>query len=352
MSASKKNTIIICSVLCIVVLCFVLIALFVGKIPMNDENTVGNTAGNLNNGGLFCESDGVVYFSNAYDNNSLYSMNPDESDIKKLGVNSVSYINAGGDYLYYYMESGTNAGNSGTGLGYMGRTAGIYRSNKNGKHTSCLDRTYSNIAQLCGNYIYYQAYNTKTGSKLNKVKIDKSEKAVTIADYIINPASYYNGNIYFNGTEDDHYLRTLNISNDSISTVWEGNIWNPVYMDNYVYYMDLDSNYHLCRYSLSDNVVEALTKDRVDFFNVYDYYIYYQTNSETEPALKRMYIDGSNPETVAEGVFENINITSEYVYFNEYDIPTPVYRTATFGNVSVGTFDAANAAAAQNAKNK
>ena len=72
---------------------------------MNDAYTVGNTAGNLNNGGLFCESDGKVYFANAYDNNTLYSMNPNETEQTKLGVNSVASINAGGDYLYYYMES-------------------------------------------------------------------------------------------------------------------------------------------------------------------------------------------------------------------------------------------------------
>ena len=35
---------------------------FHGKIEMNPEGTVGNTAGNLNNGGLFCEYEDVVYF--------------------------------------------------------------------------------------------------------------------------------------------------------------------------------------------------------------------------------------------------------------------------------------------------
>ena len=37
----------------------------------------GNTAGNLYNGGLFCEYDGTVYFSNPSDGGKLYSMSPD-----------------------------------------------------------------------------------------------------------------------------------------------------------------------------------------------------------------------------------------------------------------------------------
>lgn len=345
MTTKTKNIIIVSSIFAILAV-IITIIIITSRMPMNNSNVTGNTAGNLNNGGLFCESDGRVYFANAYDNNTLYSMNPDETDIKKLGVNSASSINAGGDYLYYYMESGKDGGE---GLGYMGRTAGIYRSLKNGKKTKCLDRTYAVTMQLCGNYLYYQDYNNKTGTRLTKIKIDKSDKT-TIADYVINPASYVNGYIYFNGTQDDHALYTLNTANDSITSIWPGNIWNPVYLDGYVYYMDVANDYRLCRYSMSQNLVEVLTNDRVDFFNVTYNYIYYQKSSQTDPALKRMYIDGSNPEVVANGVYKNINITSQYVYFNQYDSPVPVYKTSISGPVNVTTFDAARNAVTQNSK--
>ncbi len=345
MSTTKKNILIIGCVVAVFALA-VIILLLTSKIPMNDENTVGNTAGNLNNGGLFCESDGIVYFANAYDNNALYSMNPDGSNMKKLNANSVASINAAGKYLYYYMESGVSGGE---GLGYMGRTAGIYRSEKNGKKTVCLDRTYAVTMQLCGNYLYYQDYNNKTGTQLTKIKIDKTDKA-TVADYVINPASYANGIIYFNGTQNDHALYTLRTASDSISSIWQANIWNPVYQDGYIYYMDVDNDYRLCRYSMSEDVIEVLTDDRIDFFNVYYNYIYYQKSSTSDPALKRMYIDGSEPEIVAQGVYENINITSQYVYFNQYDAPIPVYQTSTFGPVSVTTFDAARNAVMENMK--
>lgn len=346
MTTTKKSIIIVCVVVCVLASLFA-VAILTGKIPMNDAYMVGNTAGNLNNGGLFCESDGKVYFANAYDNNSLYSMNADESEMVKLNGNSVASINAGGDYLYYYMESGTN----GKGLGFMGRTAGIYRSEKDGKHTTCLDRTFAVTMQLCGNYLYYQDYSNKAGTVLSKIKIDKSEK-VEVADYVINPASCVNGQIYFNGTKDDHRLYTLNTATDTITSIWTDDIWNPVYLDGYVYYMDVQNNYRLCRYNMPENVIEVLTNDRVDFFNIYSGYIYYQKSSKTEPALKRMYIDGSNSEVVADGVYENINITSQYVYFNQFGAPVPVYKTSTFGSVYVSTFDAAANAAAANMNNK
>ena len=83
------------------------ISSFMNRIPSNDISVTGNTGGNLNNGGLFCELDGKIYFANSYDNDRMYSMNIDGTDLKKLTSSSVAHINGAGDYLYYFMDSGS-----------------------------------------------------------------------------------------------------------------------------------------------------------------------------------------------------------------------------------------------------
>ncbi len=313
-----------------------IISSLAGKVPPNDISVTGNTAGNLNNGGLYAESNGKVYFSNAYDNGCLYSMNSDETEFEKLSTNQVNSINVGGNFLYYYMDSS----GGGTGLGYVVRTYGVYRSKLNGNDTKCLDRNAAVTMQLVGDYVYYQRYNNKDFTKFYKVKTDKSENEL-VSDIIINPAACYNGVIYFNGTEENHYLYSLDTRTDSISTVFEGNLWYPSYNAGYIYYMDVSSNYRLCRYSLYENTVEILTNDRVDTFNVGDSYIYYQRNSATDPALMRMRLDGSEPEVVASGNYTNINLTSTYAYFNAFGSDVPVYHTPVNGPVNVTTFTAA-----------
>jgi hypothetical protein len=310
------------------------------RIPSNDISVTGNTAGNLNNGGLFCENDGKVYFANAYDNGCLYSMNPDGSDMKKLVSGNVSSINAAGNYLYYFMDTA----NSGAGFGYVIRSYGIYRIQTNGKNSTCLVRDASVTMQLVGDYLYYQRYNNTDYTKFYKVKTDKSEN-VLVSDDIINPAACADGIIYYNGQGKDHYLYALNTRNDSVSTVYEGNLWYPVYKDGYIYYMDVGNDYRICRYSLTDQTAEVLTGDRADSFNVGNSYIYYQKNDTSSPALMRMGLDGSNPETVAEGNYQNINITSSYVYFNEFNNEVPVYRTPSDGIVDVTVFEEARDAA-------
>ncbi|MCR4788720.1 MAG: DUF5050 domain-containing protein [Lachnospiraceae bacterium] len=310
------------------------------RTKFNDDAAIGNTAGNINNKGLFAENDGRVYFSNPYDRGYLYSMNPDETDMKKIANSHVTNILAYGDYVYYYLDTA----NGGTGLGYVVRTFGLYRTNKDGKNAVCLDRTACTAMQLVGNYIYYQRYNNTDFTKTYKVKIDKSENEL-VSDVIINPAAADYGRIYFNGTEKDHYLYALDTGQDIIYTVYQGNLWYPQYSNGYVYYMDVSDDYKICRYSLSANTVEILTNDRADMFNVLGDVIYYTKSDAAEPALKRMRIDGSNNEIVAPGIYCDINLTSQYAYFRQYGTEVPMYHTSLTGPISISPFTAAEDAA-------
>lgn len=305
-------------------------------IAQNPETLVGNTAGNLNNGGYFCQDGNMVFFANAYDSNCLYSMNVDETNMKKLSKSQVKYINAGGDYLYYYQENSTSAKD----LGFVRQISGIYRLEKDGSGSFCISSDLSGIVTLIGNNLYYQHYDNQDGMTLYKSTTNK-ENEEEIASYIVNPSSYGIGYIFFNGMEDNHNLYQLNVNTNNITAIWDGDVWNPTYHNGYIYFMDISNDYKLCRYSLRDKTKETLTSDRLDFFNIYGDVVYYQKNSTTEPALKRMNLDGSNPEIVDEGNYQNLNITSEYVYYNEFGIPIPVYKTPTTGPVDVQTFAAA-----------
>jgi len=341
----KKQTILIISIAVVIVVLITAATILSNRISPVPEGTIGNTAGNLNNRGLFCEYDGKVYFSNAYDDGALYRMNPDETDIKKLNNSKAEYINAGGKYLVYYQKGSRSSGTA--GAKFVGAMNGVYRSNLNGKRTVCLDDDPSGTLLLIGNTVYYSHYDTDTALTLRKIGLDKS-KAETLTDYWLNPASCRDGLIYYSGTVDDHNLYTWDTASDTQTLLLEGNLYNPALVGDYVYYMNAADNYKLYRYSLTSGNTERLTDDRVDLFNVYDTVIYYQSNDASSPALKRMNADGSSPEVVADGIYSDINITSENVYFTGFNNDVPVYKTSTFGPVNVETFDAALNAALKN----
>ena len=329
MKKTYKNILIIA----ICILLFILMALalfFNGRISMNPAGTVGNTAGNLNNDGLFCEYDGTVYFSNASTGGSLYAMDPDETNVRQINDLRVRNILAGGKYLYFFQTGAASK----SGFGHIEGIKSFDRCKLNGDDITALTRDIVVTGQLVDNYLYLLTA-TNPGASFYKIKIDKSEQ-VQLADYNINPACVRNGIIYYNGTQNDHYLYALNTANDVSSELWRGNLWYPVLDGDYIYYMDVAENYRLCRYSLSRNEIEVLTRDRVDCFNVGSGYIYYQ-KSGNNSQLKFMRIDGSQNTVLAEGNYTHINMTSRYVYFQPYGDDTTTYHSL-LGSSNYGTF--------------
>jgi len=303
------------------------------KIPSNPAGTVGNTAGNINNGGLFAESDGVVYFSNSFDDDTLYCMNVDETDIRKISSSQVSNLLVAGNYLYYF-----HLGTSGTtGLGSVRAPRAFTRCRLDGSKASTVVRETVIKAQLVDDTLYMLG-SSDNGSYFFRVDTDGTDRTA-LADYIINPASAYNGLIYYNGTVSDHYLYTLNPSNDSVNTVLEYNMWNPVAYNGYVYFMDLKNDYRLCRYDLNSNIVEILSNDRIQAFNVGNGYIYYQTMGENS-GLYCMLCDGSWSLMLASGEYTDISMTSRYVYFKNYFDQGITYHSP-IGSGNYETFTAA-----------
>lgn len=322
---------ILAGILCLLFLGGFLLSYLQGRVSPNPAGTIGNTPGNLHNGGLFCESEGIVYFSNAADADSLYAMNPDESEPRKLGDMPVRNLLAGGDYLYYFQQKSQDT----TGFGSVTNTHSFNRCKRNGKSAVSLTRDVIVSGQLVDNYLYLLSAG-KNAPSFYKMKIDKSQ-TVQLADYAIDPACAYNGTIYYNGTLDDHALYSLNTSNDVSSKIWDGNLWYPVIDGDFLYYMDVENHYRLCRYSLSGQSVEILTKDRVDCFNVGNGFIYYQKNDAVSPQLICMHTDGSNAFVLADGNFTSINMTSRYVYFKEFGTDTVLYHSS-LGSGSYSSF--------------
>lgn len=340
---SNRKSILIMSAILLCLAGIAVAMILSNRIETNPSDKHGNFSGNLYNRGLFCEDEGRVFFSNPYDGGKMYSMNSDETDIKKILDYNVEYINAAGKHIYYYQTPENDA----VVMGFAGHTMGVYRCNKNGRRVMCLDRTPSGCLSLIGDYIYYQHFSNsnKEGMTLHKIKTDKTEN-VQVADYIIDPSCVYNGKMFFAATKDNHNLYMLDPATDTIETALEGSVWNPIIADGFIYYMKVSDDYKLYRYDAATGEDTKLTDDRVDTYNLNDSYIFYQSNGE-DAALKRMNLNGDDVIVIRSGVHKNINITSNAVYFTQFDTDVPVYRVGVY-NANLTEFSAARAAAEEN----
>ena len=298
----------------------------------------GNLAGNLHNGGYFFEMGNKVYFANPYDNDCLYSMDIDETNLKRLSSMRTKSISGENGFLYFYMDSTKKAGKV-TGLGAASNQFGIYRCKINGRNQECLVRDFCGEMQLCGEYVYFQ--NKTKGGFLEKIRVDKADRT-TVAPEMISPICYDDGTIYYTGVLSDHSLHALDTkAGDRIRDVLPGNIFFPVVNGGYIYYMNGQSNYSLWRTNLYSGETDIVTTERLDNFTMDDRYIYYTYSNGLLSQLKRCEHDGSNQTVLFQGVTNSLNLTSRYLYFKVYGNDDVMYHIPLDGSqgASVVTFN-------------
>jgi hypothetical protein len=334
---AKIRNIIIIILITVAVGSAVVVYFYLNMIPEVDPTVGGNTTGNLYNGGYFCEMDGKVYFRNNYDNGCMYSMNVDETDIKPVTTMNVYFISGNGNYLYFYMDS-QHLSLSTSGIGTTVKYYGVYQCHLDGTKQKCLYRGRTAAQAMCGNYIYFQVKDANGGSLL-KIKNDKTN-LTTISDEYIDPCGFCDGKIYFTGVTKDHNLYMMDTLNgDKITKIADGYIFYPIYHDGYIYYMDAVDNYHLKRMDLSTMKVEKLTNNRVECFNLNDQYIFYSVAESLTPALHVMTLDGSSDVAVHQGIFFNISLTSQYVYYTPAKDNTRMYHMPIDGSQPPSLFN-------------
>lgn len=301
------------------------------RVKYNAEGYIGNTSGNLINKGLFAEHNGKIYFANPYDNNQLYSMNSDCTDIKRLSDDSVSYINVTDNYIFYVRN---NFDPDNAGMVFRGQLYGIIRCKLNGQRGTALTADVITSMSLVGNRVYYNSYDD---GKIHTMytTIDKKETA-TIKNTPTALYSVADNRLYYSGTDSDHNIHSLDLSSGQADTLIEGNTYLASMDDNIIYYLDMANNYALTAYDTLTGATNVLYDDRCINYNIYDDVIFFQTEDGSN-ALHRMNIDGSNDTIIMTGNFDSISCTSQYTFFTVYG-QNMLYRVPTHGGTSVELF--------------
>ena len=294
---------------------------------MNQGYVNGNTAGNLYNGGLFCEYKGVIYFSNPSDGGKLYSMDSNGNNLKKLTNDNATYINVDENYIYYIRN------NTGSDLDYnfisFHRNA-LVRVDHDGKNLVLLDTEPSMYASLIGNYIYYIHYDKQEASTLYKVRIDGEEqrKVMSEAVYTCNAVGQF---FYYNGMSTDGSIHRYDSVSDTSIILYAGNCYQPIVKDNAdVYYIDGNSDYSIVRTDINFDNPTYVTRDSIEFYNVHENTIYYQRfDKKNASGLCMINTDGTGFYELKQGDFCDIHVTSTYVFFRDYHTKEMYYFSRT-----------------------
>ncbi len=312
----KRNLVLI--FLAFIIIVVVLVLKYSNRTIYNDEHVIGNTAGNLYNGGLFCEQGGSIYFSNSEDDGALYRMDSNFTDIDKLSTDKACFINVDSNYIYYSRINYAKENPSDNIFIFLNR--GIYRIDHNGNKIIKLYKDPNGLLSLYGNRILYQHYTNNTGITLYEVGID-AKNETKISDDPILPASYHNGYLYYAGAGEDHNIHAMDIETKQDSIVYSGNCYMPIATEKGIYFISLADDYALCFLDYSSQEPVTLVDDSCSFYNISAdcNTIYYQVDGGDNNRICKLDLTSGVTETIMDGNYKNIHVTSQYVFFRDYD---------------------------------
>ncbi|MDF2473002.1 MAG: hypothetical protein K0R21_784 [Anaerocolumna sp.] len=299
---------------------------YTNRTVYNDADAYGNTPGNLLNGGLFSELDDKIYFSNPKDDGTLYLMDQDLSNFKKINDDKAGYINSVGNYLYYVRMNYEKESSSSSIFSF--NNTGIYRIKPNGSSITMLYDDPSGVVNVSGNNLYYQHYNELEGLTFYTVGIDGLKERMISEDGIV-PLSIQNNILYYSGTEDDHNINTLNLESDSKSLLYTGNTYAPIVNHNYIYFMSLDDNYEIRRINIDGSNPTPVVNQRVSSYNISadGKYLYYQVDDSDNSGVFLLNLETMESEVILQGNFKGLHVAGDYFFFTDFDDTNTYYIT-------------------------
>ena len=332
-------------ILSIILTCLILAGAIVGitlslskgkELPENPSNYAGNTAANLYNHGTFVESNGKIYFANAYDNDYIYCMDTDLQNIKKLYEDSAEYLNidSEGQYLYYSRINYKKKEDP-SGQVFSFSDSGIYRLQTNGKNLARIFENMCGTVLLAGNTICFQFFGEADGDYDMYIMDTNGENLKRMTDYAITPVSYYQNSLYFGGTGQDHAIYQSPISFYAPDTIANVNAYQPVAASDGIYFISQSDNYSLCKLK-ADGTVSTIISERISTFNMTKdgLLLFYQVDGGKNNRLC-CYNQRTGQETVImEGDYKNLNTTGRYLFFESFDDSHLYYYEFLSGTVT------------------
>lgn len=304
------------------------------QMPDNPAFASGNLAGNLYNGGYFCEYNGEVYYSNASDRYYLYRIKADQSIVKEKEA-SVFSLNIYDGYLYYSKNS-IKAGNH----SYLSsHPYGIYQVNLKTRKRKCLTNSLAPYAALCGNTVLFQEY-TDTSLYFSRAEVGKKDET-RILDGGYITACAEGGYLYYAEVNGNHNIYRYNPLNSRTELVYSGNCSQPICIGNTLYFIDLEDGYSLKRVNLSGGEAQIITSEHCINYNTDGVTVFMEIENSPSGVfgLYRCDVDGTNMVQISAQACKNINMTSEYTYFTYFMDDSAWYRVPTRGNTAVTLFD-------------
>ena len=321
-------------ILLLIVAGLVTYSILTNKVYKSAAGTIGNTAGNLYNGGLFCENGGRIYFSNPNDDYTLYSMNLEFGDYKKLYNDYARYINVDENYVFYTRKN--NMKENPTQSVFIFYSTGVFRIRKNGTNLQMISSDPSGSLLLYDNQLYYQVYKDNALT-LHRIDIDKENDKKLFSDDT-PVVSDFDGRLYYSGALSDQNIHYLN-PNGNQTVAIETKAYLPIAMEEGIFYISTQNGYNIYLADYEDKERKLIVNRPCSWYNITSdgRYVFYNCDEKDDSAIYMLDRENGEETKILEGNFKWLNIAGGYCFF--FDFFNEKAYAYDYANKKLSNFD-------------
>jgi len=258
-------------------------------------NTIGNSNGNLYNGGIIVEEKSVIYYVNFSDGEKIYSYNTLNDTHTKLTDRKARKLNVKDDTIYFLEWSA---------FGHWD----AYEMSIDGSGVEQLGESGVNYIKAVGKGVYY--YNEVAKTLYFREYDDKYSEKVIEATY--ENIQIVGDNLYHIKKDEDNpdasnvksTVVRVNLENLHKEKVFEeriGDVENcMVITENYIFYCKYDDAYALHRVDINGANDVKISSDRIYNLNVDEEYVYY-LNPYFDKGIVRIDHEGESKTKILKG---------------------------------------------------
>ncbi len=284
-------------------------------------NLVGNSNGNIVNGGLAALQGEVVYFR-SNEGGSLARGSLDGGGVKVISSDAAWFINVIGDWIYYSNRDDNNrlykiiTDGSGRatltdgGSWFVTVVEGwIYyisedddyqlaKIDLNGDNKTIISEDSAWFINIADGWIYY--INRSDQDKIYRIKTDGSEKT-EVSSYAACCITTYDGLIYHSNEEDGSKLYSIKPDGSEQKALTDHPAWFINAENGWVYYVNEDDNFTLNKIKPDGSGRVKLTNDSARYVVLIDDWVVFLDYAEEDSTYK-VRLDGTEQSYVESGL--------------------------------------------------
>lgn len=274
----------------------------------NNAEEMGNTAGNIHNGGISSTQNGRIYYSNIGDDSKLFKMHSDGTGNQLLCEDKSYYLNVIGDWIYYSNWSDKKK---------------LYKIRNDGRDKQKVSDDSFRELIVVGEWIYYiDDFN----GKFYRMLTDGTGKKKLSDDVCLLINITGNWIYYINGSDGDKLYR-MNINGSDRKSINNEDFQYINIVEDWIYYSSKSDNDKLYKMRIDGTQKQKLNDEASYSINVNRDCIYYLDDNDN---LYRISTGGYNKQIIIDEPVKNINVVGDWVYYvNKND--NKLYMIRTYG---------------------